>query len=49
MIGFMINKEAHANQEKLEEAAGILKKVGESVSCDRCGTDTYTEVDPDAE
>ena len=49
VIGFMINKEAHANQEKLEEAAGILKKVGESVICDRCGTDTYTEVDSDAE
>ena len=48
-IGFMVHKDAHANKEKLEEAAEIMKKVGEAVTCSCCGTDTYTGVDQNAE
>ena len=49
-IGFMVNKEAHANQEKMEEAMERLKKTGEAETCDSCGkSDFREEMNPDDE
>lgn len=49
-IGFMVHKDAHANQEKLKEAAEHLKKMGEAETCECCANGTFnTEVNSDAE
>ena len=49
-IGFMVHKDAHANQEKLKEAAEHLKKIGEAETCECCANGTFnTEVNSDAE